>query len=344
MSDEPGSAGPGDAESERLLRLLGGKWVAAAVSAAATLRIPDALAEGPLDLADLAERIDADPAALERLLRVLVGEGVLREDAGGAYALTPLGQQLRRDRLGELARMVGAPFGWDPWSALADSVRTGASAFHEHHGRSLFDYLDHHADEARLYHAAIESFTRHEAVAVAQAFDFSQARRVADVGGGRGALLVEILTRWPHLEGVLLERPPAVEEARKVLAEAGLERRCEARVGDFFEAVPADADVCILMHIVHSWDDATATALLRRCGDAVGPDGTVLVVEGVVAPMAGRDLTNLLDLEMLVLCGPGQERRKPELRRLFSAAGLQLVSVEPLPGRSRLFIARPRRS
>jgi hypothetical protein len=227
---------------------------------------------------------------------------------------------------------------------LADSVRTGESAFQKHHGLPLFDYLDQHADQARLYHVAIESFTRGESRAVAEAFDFSSARRVADIGGGRGSLLVEVLTRWPHLSGVLLERPAAVDEARKVFADAGIEDRCEARVGSFFETVPDDADVCVLMHIIHSWDDATAIALLRRCADAVGPEGTILVVEGVVAPIARRDLTNLLDLEMLVLCGPGQERRKPELRRLLAAAGLQVTAIEPLAGRTRLFVARPRAS
>jgi hypothetical protein len=53
-------------------------------------------------------------------------------------------------------------------------------------------------------------------------------------------------------------------------------------------------------------------------------------------------MTNLLDLEMLVLCGPGQERRKPEMRRLISAAGLQLETAVPLVGGIRMFVARPR--
>ena len=338
MSEAAGSHDP----AEKLLHLLGGKWLAAAVSAAASLGIADALADGPLGLEDLARRIECEPDALRRLLRVLLGEDIVTLDERNEYTSTEMGDLLRGDALGDLAKFVGAPFGWDPWSALADSVRTGEAAFQKHHGLPLFDYLDHHAEQARLYQAAIDAFSKGEARALAQTFDFGAATRVADIGGGRGGLLVEILSKWPHLTGVLLERPTAAEEARHTLARAGLQDRCDVRVGDFFEAVPDDADVCILMHIIHSWDDATAIELLRRCASAVGPKGAVLVIEGVLVPDGRRDLTNLLDLEMLVLCGPGHERRKPEMRRLISEAGLHLANVAPLSGGVRMFEARTR--
>ncbi len=328
--------------AERLLVLLGGKWIAAAISAAASLGIADALAAGPLDLEELASRTECEPRSLERLMRVLVGEAFVTEEIGPRYALTDMGALLARDQLGELATFVGSPFSWDPWSALADSVRTGESAFTKRHGLPLFDYLDRHDDRADLYHAAIDAFSKREAQALAEAFDFSRVKRVADVGGGRGTLLVEILSRWPHLEGVLLERPAAVEQARAAFAREGLQDRCDARVGDFFETVPDDVEVCILMHIIHSWDDPTSIDLLGRCREAVGPDGTVLVVEGLVVPDGRRDLTNLLDLEMLVLCGPGHERRKPEMRRLFSAAGLRLERAVPLTAGVKMLVGRPR--
>ncbi len=327
--------------AEKLLHLLGGKWLAAAVSAAASLGIPDTLADGPMRLEALADRIVCHPDALRRLLRVLLGEDIVTLNSSEEYQLTEAGQLLRSGQLGDLARFVGSPFGWDPWSGLADSVRTGESAFQKHYGLPLFEYFDHHAEEAKLYHAAIDAFSSGEAIALATTYDFSQARRVIDVGGGRGRLLVEILSRWKHLSGILLERPIAVEEAQKAFANAGIESRCEARVGDFFDEIPHDADVCVLMHIIHSWDDATAIDLLRRCSAAVGEGGTLLIVEGVLTPGGQRDLTNLLDLEMLVLCGPGHERRKPELRRLLAAADLRLDEVLPLQGGIRLFVARP---
>ena len=338
MSEAAGSSDP----TEKLLLLLGGKWLAAAISAAASLGLAEALAGTPMTLECLADQTRCHPDSLRRLMRVLLGEGIVTLNTQHEYELTKMGELLRPDELGELAMFVGSPFSWDPWSALADSVRTGESSFTKRHGLPLFDYLDHHGKEAALYHAAIDAFSRREARALAEAFDFSGVRRVADIGGGRGTLLLEVLSRWEHLTGVLLERPAAAQQARVAFAKAGIDDRCEARVGNFFDEVPQDVDVCVLMHIIHSWDDTTAIELLRRCRSAVGPQGTLLIVEGLVVPDARRDLTNLLDLEMLVLCGPGRERRKPEMRRLLSAAGLRLTSAVPLTGGVRMLVAKPR--
>ncbi|MFO0689799.1 MAG: methyltransferase [Myxococcota bacterium] len=332
----------GDAASRRVLELLAGKWLTAAICAAATLGIPEALEEEPKSCEALARAIGCEPSALARLLRVLAGESLVCEGADGRFELLPAGRLLRQDALGRLARYVGSPLGWDAWSDLVHSVRTGESAFAKRYGRPLFDHLDRHPDQAALYDAAIEAFAQREAVALAERFDFSDVRRVLDVGGGRGGLLVELLGRHPHLSGLLLERPTAVREARAAFARAGLAGRCEAVVGDFFEALPEGADLCIVKHIVHSWDDDTASALLARCARAVGPDGRVLVIEGILMRDGRRNLTNMLDLEMLVLCGPGRERTKPELRRLFARAGLSLVESRPLTESARLFVTRPR--
>ncbi|MFK7895783.1 MAG: methyltransferase [Myxococcota bacterium] len=352
MNPPAGSPDP----AGRLLRLLGGKWIAAAISAAATLRIPDALADGPLSLEDLAARVECDASALERLLRVLHGENLVRRDFEANYHLTDDGHLLRRGALGELAEYVGTPFGWDPWSSLPHAVRTGEAAFAERHGTGLFEYLDAantqdtqgaqvdpgRAAEAELYHAAIDSFSRAESKALAEAFDFTPYHRVADIGGGRGALLVDVLKAWPSLEGILLERPAATAQAEALFAAEGLSSRCEIVVGDFFETLPAHADICVLKHILHSWDDATSQRLLERCRDLVGPSGRVLVIEGVLLPGGRPNLTSLLDLEMLVLCGPGHERSKPEIRRLLHNSGLRLESSVPLAESARLFVTQPR--
>ena len=49
--------------------------------------------------------------------------------------------------------------------------------------------------------------------------------------------------------------------------------RCEVVGGSFFEAVPAGGDVYLLKFIVHDWDDAQATAILRTCRRAMARDG-----------------------------------------------------------------------
>jgi len=336
------SGAPRDEESARLLAMLGGKWLAAAVSAAASLEIPDALLEGSSSHEELAERLSCDPTALRRLMRVLLGQEIVKLGADQRYELTPLGRRLCADELGPLARFTAHPSNWNPWSSLADSVQSGDAAFAVHHDVGLFDYLDRHADVAELYHAAIQAFTRDEGRALAREFDFSTVRCVADLGGGSGMLLVDVLQQWKQLEGILVERPVAAREAKRNFDRAGLSGRCEAQTGDFFAELPTNVDVFVLKHVIHNWPDDVVVKLLERCGEVVGPDGAVLVIEGLRLPDGYLDLTGLLDLEMLVLCGAGRERSKPELRRLFAAAGLRLDRAARLSESAWLLVARPR--
>jgi SAM-dependent methyltransferase len=324
---------------QRLLGLLAGKWVTAAVAAAAELGVADALAAGPLSAADLAERLGCDGQALGRVLGVLLGEGVFELDAHGRYALTAVGAQLQTGALRELARFVGAPFMWAPWAHVADAVRGGASAFARAQGAELFE---RHAGDAALYHRAVDAFTRREARALAEAFDFSELGCIVDVGGGLGTLLVEVLGRYPALQGTLFDRPAVIEQARVALADAPERPRIELCAGDFFAALPGGAHAYVVKHVLHNWDDAHATRLLARCAQGLAPGGKVLIVEGLLLPGNVRDATRMLDLEMFVLCGAGRERTKPEFRKLLAEAGLRLVTTQPLAGTTRLLVAERR--
>ena len=49
--------------------------------------------------------------------------------------------------------------------------------------------------------------------------------------------------------------------------------RCAVVGGSFFEAVSDGGDVYLLKSIVHDWDDAQATTILRACRRAMGPAG-----------------------------------------------------------------------
>src|SRR5690606_26352619 len=141
-------------------------------------------------------------------------------------------------------------------------------------------------------------FTRLEAIALAETFDFEGVERLVDVGGGRGTLLVEVLLRHPHVRGVLLEREAVAASAARHLAQAGLDGRAEVVVGNFLEGVPRGADVYVIKHVLHNWPDEEATRILSHCREAIAPGGSVLVVEGLMLPPTYRDATRLLDLEM----------------------------------------------
>src|SRR5690606_34312868 len=136
--------------------------------------------------------------------------------------VTPLGEQLRQDKLGVLAEFVGSESQWTPWVHLEHSVRTGEAAFEKQHGRALFTYLEEHPAEAQLYDTAVDAFTREQAHALAETNVLETATTVVDVGGGRGTFLMELLLRHPNLSGILYDKPNVVDAVKCRFAEAGL--------------------------------------------------------------------------------------------------------------------------
>ena len=109
-----------------MTELIVGAWLAQAMTVAADLRIADALAEGPLGLDELADRVAADPDALRRLLRTVISRGVFRRRRDGRYDLTPLARTLRwegPDSVAAFVRFAGSPADREHWSHCIDAVQ-----------------------------------------------------------------------------------------------------------------------------------------------------------------------------------------------------------------------------
>src|SRR5262249_62263779 len=86
-----------------ITQIIFGKWVAMALSVAAKLRVADALAAGPKEIAELAEKTGTHAPSLFRVLRALASVGVFAEDEGGRFRQTPLSQGLRTGVPGSVA-------------------------------------------------------------------------------------------------------------------------------------------------------------------------------------------------------------------------------------------------
>lgn len=311
--------------------LILGKWASQAVSVAAKLGIADLLKDGPRACDELARANQVDAFALYRLLRALASLGVFAEVGDGEFALTPMAEFLRSDTRGSLravATMAGEDWTWRPWGELYLSVKTGERAFDRIFGEPPFDYLAGHPAAAAVFDEAMTGWSMQNSVAVATAYDFSGIGTLMDVGGGHGFLLATILGANPTLRGILYEAPGVCEGAAARLDAAGLSGRCQVAAGDFFEAIPEGADACILKSVIHDWDDAHATAILRNCHKAVGPGGRALLAEMVIPPGNDPHVGKLLDLEMLVMVG-GHERTEAQFRDLLAGAGFRLARIVP---------------
>ena len=190
------------------------------------------------------------------------------------------------------------------------------------------------AEAGEIFNSAMTGFSAQSTAAVAATYDFSRVTAIVDVGGGLGTLMATLLKKYPQMNGVLVDRPHVIADARSFLEAEGVAQRCELVSGNFFEVVPSGGDAYILQNIIHDWDDERATAILKSCRRAISANGKLLLSEMVIPPDNRPYFGTVFDLEMQVLCGSGRERTESEFRALFEAAGFKLTRVIPAPSYS----------
>lgn len=327
MSDEPG---PARSLFPEVMQMIRGFMLSQALHVAAKLAVFDVLRDGPKTPREIAEACGAQVLALRRLLRFLTTVNVLREDEGGRFSSTALGEVLRSDHpqsARPLAVMYGEPFFWRSWGDLYETVRFGTSGFERVHGGPFFAYLAGRPVEAAVFNAGMTSASSVDLPAILSAYDFSSFARIVDVGGGHGALLRGILERYPNTTGVLCDLPSVVSGASE-LKQSGVGTRYELAAADIFQSVPPGGDAYILKRVLHDWSDAEAVQLLKNVRRAIVAGGKVLVMEAVVQPSNQPDLAKWMDLNMLALF-TGRERTEEEFGALYTKAGFRLTRVVP---------------
>ena len=237
---------------------------------------------------------------------------------------------LRSDVDGSMRSMaifMAEPWHYNVWGDMLHSAKTGGTAWKATYGEEVFDWFQKHPAESEIFNKAMTDMSSSVAPALVAAYDFSGINVLADIAGGHGFLLSQILKANPALKGILFDMDHVIAGSAEMLSKYGVEDRIEAVAGDFFREVPA-ADAYIMKHIIHDWDDERCVSIMKNIHTAMNGDGKLLLLEMVVPEGNEPHPSKILDLAMLALPG-GLERTEAEYADLFEAAGFRLNRIVP---------------
>jgi hypothetical protein len=319
-----------DKDFERMMQMFTGCCLTQIVGAVATYSLADHLAKGPATLEEISKIAGIDLTAAFRLLRACCSLGLVTFD-GLMFSTTPLLGTLRTDVPGSLRSFAiawAAPGHWLSWGRFLDAVRTGESQFVPAVGAKMWDYYAHKPEEGAVFTDAMHGFTSGIAHEVVRVVDTSTAKLVADIGGASGTLVHSLLMANSQLRGIVLDLPDVVPSATAAAAALGLAERSKALAGNFFTHVP-EADIYLLKHILHDWNDREAVQILKGCREAMRWGGRVIVIEMLLGETGEPGIAPLMDLNMMVLL-TGRERRLAEYASLLKDAGLRLSKSTPI--------------
>lgn len=297
-----------------------------AVRVAATLRLAEHIHDGVHTTDALAAKTGVHPPSLAALLGHLVSVGVFAEGVDGGLSLTRLGRQLR---LAQEFLDTEHSVGRAELSLvhLLESVRTGQPAYPLQFGCTFWADLAARPAMKASFDVMTDRHLDNELDPLLAAYDWAALRHVVDLGAGNSELLVRLLSLFADLRGTVVDLPGSTAVAERNLARAGLAGRCTVVGGDFFQPLTfLPRATYVLSSVLHDWNDADTTAILRRCAEALHPAESVLVIDSF-SDESHSDTH--MDLRMLALFG-GRQRTVRDLTGIAEEAGLRLAGSVPL--------------
>ncbi|WP_418319520.1 methyltransferase [Piscinibacter sakaiensis] len=315
-------------------------WESKTLLSAVELGLFTALADGPLTAEQLRQRLQLHPRAVPDFPDALLALGFLEREGEGAdasYRNTPQTQRFldRRsaDYVGGWLEMANArlyPF----WGNLTEGLQTGRPQNElKNGGRSMFETLYEDPQRLEQFMDAMTGLSAANFTRLAEQFDFSRYRSLADIGGATGQLARFVARRHPQLRCTTLDLPAVTPIAARHIARDGLADRVDAKPIDFLAEPFPSTDVITMGMILHDWNLDVKRLLIGKAYAALPPGGCLIVVDNLIDDQRRSNTFGLLmSLNMLIEFGDAFDYSGADFDRWAREAGFQRTEVIPLHG------------
>src|SRR5262245_45366271 len=310
-------------------------WGSKALLSAVELGLFTTLARGPLTGKALAAELGLQHRGTADWLDAMVSLGML-ERTGDEYVNTET-TDLFLDRakpsyLGGILEMANArlyPF----WGSLTEALRTGRPQNEAGAGEDFFAALYQDHGRLRQFLHAMTGLSMGAALSIAEKFPWEHYHTVLDIGAAEGCVPVQVAHRHPHLSSGGLDLPAAKPIFDEYVAMHGLADRLQFYPGDFFADPLPPADVLIMGHILHDWNDDEKRMLIARAHSALPAGGALIVYDAIIDDERRRNAFGLLmSLTMLIETPGGRDYTGAECSAWMREAGFSTTRVEHLVG------------
>ena len=226
-------------------------------------------------------------------------------------------------------------------AVLKESKKTGGSSFEMFSGgKPYWEWLDAPGEEDTIsnFNSLMVDFTKRELPAILQSFDWKNLGddiRLLDIGGGKGHLVKAIIDEKVNtmVKPMVLDTPHMIEDAKQFWKDHQGKHEVSLITGDFFKSIP-EADVYVLKHIIHDWNDEKSIEILKNVHKSASAvkDSTVLIMEYVLEddkPLNIHDA--FLDIQMLAMVD-GKERTESQWKHIVEASGFKIDKIHAVDG------------
>ncbi|MEL7545059.1 MAG: methyltransferase [Pseudomonadota bacterium] len=309
------------------------------------LGVLEEVRDEPLDLGELAIRLDFPKEGLERLLKAAIALDLLMLRSGGRFGLGETGAALLGNPgVFSMVRHHATLYQdlTDPIALLRERrTDTALAQYWAYAGQATPQNAKPNAVEAYSHlMAQTQTFI---ASTILDAVSFSEASHLMDVGGGLGAFVAHAGQRYAGLALTVCDLPGVVSLADDHLAKALPDRDVNlVGVNMFEDALPKTADTISLIRILHDHDDAPVETLLKNVRSALPPGGRLVIAEPMAETPGAEAMGDAYFGLYLWAMASGRPRSAGTLKAMLQRAGFGSVDEVPSaqPLLTRILIAR----
>ncbi|MFH0968066.1 MAG: class I SAM-dependent methyltransferase [Methanobacteriota archaeon] len=160
--------------------------------------------------------------------------------------------------------------------------------------------------------------------------DFSERKKILDIGGGHGLFSIGLCQMNPDLHAVILDQPHVIGITRSYIIKYGLEEQVVGKAGDIrTESYKPEYDIILISHLLYKFR-TDLDEILRLVSEGLKPGGILISNHWFCSPGCIPMQDSISELEMS-LQSAGHPLCHPEsFEALFKKYGLTCIRTGTL--------------
>ncbi len=213
------------------------------------------------------------------------------------------------------------------WGRLKDLVTTGAPV------EKPDLHLGDDADRTRTFVMAMHYRALGIGRAVVPLLDFSNCKKILDVGGGPGTYSVLIAHDNPDVKCTVLDLPEVAKIAAELIEQQGMTERVKTLPGSYRTIdFPAGNDAVNFFGVLHQESPESICQLFEKAYDSLNNGGTVNVMDMMTDETHTKPkFSALFAVNMALTTDNGWVFSDSQVKDWLSKAGFTNLKVTPLP-------------
>lgn len=273
---------------------------------------------------ELAQAIDTDPRATDRLLNALVTLEFIEKE-NQLFRNAPIASRyLVKDKPEYLSGLMHSAHLWHSWSTLTDVVRCGHKVYQEG------DLNNRDPQWLRAFIGAMHDRGKWQAPMIAKTLDLKDVKRILDVGGGSGIFAMAMLKLQEQATAVVFDLPAVCPIAQEYIDANAYTNRISIKSGDYLKDDLGQAyDLILLSAIIHINSYEDNQKLVAKAAKSLNSGGQLVILDWLMedsrtAPAGGA----LFALNMLTGTECGDTYTEAEIKSWMQAASLTYRSCK----------------